>query len=449
MKRWSIVITLVGIVVLALSSTSITKTTLRLWDIPNGRIQEFMTEAIEDWNKEHPEIKVDYTVISGAGIEPWMKIGASIAAGEGPDVAATHIRVSDDWTFAGLMAPIPESVWSKDYIEENFPGTGIKWFQWDIEAGTFGADDGEYYLLPWSTQMAVLDYNVDLVEEVGIDPAQLEGNLTWDRLIAIAQKSTKRTSDGNLTQAGFTYEGHGWVWWQAITYSLGGHLFKPADNISGYVSNADSFESLKALQLLWDIVNKYKLFDPGFMSWIEAFGTEKTAMTSGWGWVDYYMKDNFPNVNYRGAVMPTFSGLPPYGMARPAPWYGVPNANGNPNYSKDEETIWKFFKEFMLSDNVIDGIGYSTGCIPTYKPIMDNPERMEKYFTNSTFSAQLKMLPYTVFAGDEINEEFMEAINLEERMLYQNMAPSEAVKEYIQNVNKLLAEKKIWITQEG
>lgn len=451
MKRWSIVITLVGLVMLALGSTSVAKTTLRVWDTPNGRVQEFLTGAIKDWNQKHPDINVEYTVISGTGIEPWMKIGTSIAAGEGPDVAASHIRVTDDWSFSGLMAPIPKSVWSQDYIEKNFAGSGIEWFQWDVPAGygTVGTGKGEYYLLPWNTQMAVLFYNVDLVKQAGIDPAVLESDLTWDKLIPIAQKLTKRTSSGQLTQAGFTFEGHGWVWWQAITYSLGGHLFKPAKNISGYDSNAGSPESLKALQLLWDMVNKYKLFDPGFMSWNEAFGTGKAAMTAGWGWVDYYMQDNYPTINYRGAVIPTFSGQPPYGMHRPATCFGVPNENGNPNYAKNEQTIWKFFKEFMLSDNVLDEMGYATGCIPTYKPIMNDPKRMEKYYKNSVYNAELKMFPYTPFVGDEINEEFMEAINLEELMLYQNMPPSEAVKVYIKNVNKLMDSKKIWVTSKA
>ncbi len=450
--RQCLVLAIVLLVVFLATSVGYSKVELQMWDQPNVRLNEMMREKIEEWNKNNPEIQVTYTVIPGSGFEPWMKIGASLGSHEGPDICTSHIRVSDDWAFNGFLAPIPETVWSKDYIKENFPEFVSKWYLWDIEGDVSSigkGDKGDYYLIPTGTQMAVLFYNVDLVKEGGIDPTQLEEGLTWDRLIEIAEKLTKRTGDGQLIQAGFSFEKHGWVWWDTILYSLGGHKYKPGPTKSGYVSNADSSESMQALQLEWDIFNKYKLFDPGFLNYLEGFGVGKVAISAGWGWIDRYMVDTYPNINYRGCVIPTFSGQPPYGMHRPAEWWVVPSAKSNPNYEKNKDATWKFFKEVLMSEDVLDLVEYYTGNISFYKPVVENPERMKKYQENSVLNAQLKMFPYTRFVGDEINEEFEAAIELEDNMLYNKIPPTEAVRSYIEKVNQILDERFRWITPEG
>lgn len=452
MKRSCMVVLLVGVMTLVLSGAGFTKkVTLKYWDDRSVSINEWKKEAIEKWNTEHPDIKIDYLPLPGVAVDPYLKMGASLGVGKGPDIGTSHIRWSDDWAFDGFLAPIPEYVLSKADIEKNFPDWAVKYYQWDVEAGSgvVGTGKGEYYLLPLGCQMAVLGVNVDLVEEAGIDMTQLENNLTWDGFISTAEKLTKRTTDGRLIQAGFNYERHGWIWWQQMVYQQGGKMFKPGPTKTGYVSNADSPESLKALQLLWDIVFEHKLFDPGFFDWIEGFGLQKNATVAGWGWMDMYMRDNYPEVNFRGVVIPTFTGRPPYCRQYPAERFIVPSQKGNSKYEEHKEAIWTFYKEFLMSDEVIDMTNFLYGCIPLYKPILDNPERMAKYYAKSVFATELKQLPYTIFAGDEINEEFSEAIRLEERMLLDQVPPSEVIKEYIEGTNKALDERRRWLTSDA
>lgn len=421
--------------------------TIEFWDNPSQRVNGYMEGVIGAWNKQNPDIQVTYKVIPGNGFEPWLKIGAAIAAGEGPDIASSHIRTSDDWAFAGLLAPIPETVMSESEIQKNFPPYVSKWYKWNAETGKVGS--GKFYVLPTMTQNAVLYLNLDLFKKAGVDPAIMEKNLTWDKLIQAAKKLTVRDKNGRLLQAGFTSEGHGWVWWQSITYSLGGHIFKPGNTKSGYVSNADSKESRQALELLVRLFKTEKVYDPGFLNWVDAFGTGKTAMAAGWGWVGNYFKDNYPDINFEGVIIPTFSGKPPYGMHRPAERHLVPNEKGNKNYLAHKDAIWKFYKECLLRLDVIDKLTYLNYCVPIYKPLLDNKDLMGKYYRDSVMATQIKMLPNEPFVGDEINEEFDAAIEMEDNLLYKNFTIDNAVKDYMERVNRVLDERYRWITTEG
>lgn len=422
-------------------------TRLEIWDTASQKINSYMENVTAQWNKEHPDIQVDYKVIPGNGFEPFLKIGASLASGEGPDISASHIRTADDWAFAGLEAPIPESVISEKEIEARFPSYVSQWYKWDVNTGKIGT--GKYYVLPIMTQNAVLYINLDLFKKAGINPAIMDKNLTWNTLIKTAKKLTIRDKNGRLQQAGFTSEGHGWVWWQTITYSQGGHIYKQGNTKSGYVSSADSKESIRALQLLVRLFKQDKVYDPGFMNWSDAFGTGKAAMAAGWGWFGYYLKDNYPDINYKAVVIPTFTGKPPYGMHRPAEKWLVPSAKGNKNYDDHKDAIWKFYKECLMRDDVIDRLIYLSYCVPTYKPILDNKNLMAKYYRDSVMAVQLKMLPNEPFVGDEINEEFDAAIEMEQNLLYKNQTVPNAVNHYMNKVNQALNERYRWITPKG
>ena len=82
------------------------------------------------------------------------------------------------------------------------------------EEATF---DGKAYALPFDTDTRALYYNIGMLEEAGIDPAELDpanGPVTWDRVMEIANQLNE--DDGtNYTRMGFVpwqtwANGQGW-----------------------------------------------------------------------------------------------------------------------------------------------------------------------------------------------------------------------------------------------
>lgn len=446
MRRKLLVLMLISIFALSIQAYA-APVTIELWDNPAQVMNTYMQGVIGVWNKANPNIQVKYTIIPGNGIEPWLKIGTALAAGEAADIVSSHIRFADDWAFAGLVAPIPSSVISDSEIKARFPSFVAKEYKWDIEEMKTGS--GEYYILPIRTQCPVLYLNRDLFKKAGLDPAIMRDNLTWDKLVEMAKKLTIRDKNGRLLQAGYTAEGHAWVWWEAIAYSLGGHKYKPANNKSGFASNADSKEFVQALELTARLWRTEKLYDPGFLNWVDAFGTGKAAMVAGWGWAGYFFKENYPDIDFEGVAMPTFSGKPPYGTQRPAENYIVPSDKGNKKFNDRKDATWKFFKEVLLRTDVVDRLTYSLYCIPIYKPVLENKDLMAKYLRDSTMAAQLKEYPRSVFVGDEINEDFEYAIELEDNLLYKNATVKDAIKVFVDKMNHVLSDRFCRVTPEG
>jgi len=107
------------------------------------------------------------------------------------------------------------------------------------EEATF---DGKAYALPSDTDTRALYYNIGMLEEAGIDPAELDaanGPVTWDRVMEIANQLNEEDADGNYTRVGFIpwqtwSNGQGWHYtfgfsWGADFYDEAGCRVTPDD----------------------------------------------------------------------------------------------------------------------------------------------------------------------------------------------------------------------------
>ncbi len=122
------------------------------------KVEAFMEPAIEQFEKDNPDIDVEIMYESWAG---WIqKYPTSFEAGTQPDVifwwdnkmndssAHEHLVKLDDYLSEDFFSQIPDSVWNL--------------------VNTSGLD-GTYYV-PSSVDTAVLYYNKEVFEAAGLDP---------------------------------------------------------------------------------------------------------------------------------------------------------------------------------------------------------------------------------------------------------------------------------------
>ena len=119
------------------------------------------------------------------------------------------------------------------------------------EEATF---DGKAYALPFDTDTRALYYNIGMLEEAGIDPAELDpanGPVTWDRVMEIANQLNEDDADGNYTRMGFIpwqtwSNGQGWHY--TYGFSWGADFFDEA----GCRVTPDDPNNVEAFQWIYD-----------------------------------------------------------------------------------------------------------------------------------------------------------------------------------------------------
>ena len=143
------------------------------------KVEAFMEPAIEQFEKDNPDIEVDIAYESWAG---WIqKYPTSFEAGTQPDVifwwdnklndssAKDHLVKLDDYLNEDFLSQIPDSVW-------NLVNTSSM--------------DGTYYI-PSSVDTFALYYNKEVFEAAGLDPEAPP--TTWDELLEAAKTIKEKT----------------------------------------------------------------------------------------------------------------------------------------------------------------------------------------------------------------------------------------------------------------
>ena len=166
--------------------------------------------------------------VTGAETEATQLITA-VRGGTGPDV-----YMLDRFTVAQRAADgLLEDLTQFD------PAPLDGYIAFAAEEATF---EGKAFALPFDTDTRALYYNIDMLEEAGIDPAELDpanGPVTWDRVMEIANQLNEEDDAGNYTRVGFIpwqtwSNGQGWHYtfgfsWGADFYDEAGCRVTPDD----------------------------------------------------------------------------------------------------------------------------------------------------------------------------------------------------------------------------
>ncbi len=343
--------------------------TLQFWNGFSGPDGTTMERIVRQFNAEHPGIKVRMQII------PWGtyydKVTLGLAYGGAPDVFVLHCDALPRYADSSSLSCLNDLVAQGDLTADDFTTRPWQASQWK----------GKQYAIPLDCHPQGLYYNVDLFKKAGIvdehGNAKPPSNLQ-EFLHAAKKLTVDRNGDGRPDQWGFVFT---WMRTNYVTFlSQHGGSWLSEDCRR---STLNAPESLAALNLMTDLVDKYKVAPrpEGQDAWI-GFQTGKVAMALE----GIYMLSSLEQqekLNFAGAPCPMF------GKQRGA-WASshllVMPAKISP---EKRRAGWAFIK--YLSDHSLEWA--KGGQVPVRKSILASPG-FKKLSVQYEFSKQLAYVAY-------------------------------------------------------
>lgn len=161
--------------------------TVKVWTYPvHANYEVDLKQLVADFNRTHPNIKVEYEVLSWA--EGPKKFDVALNSGTPPDLYFSGMN--GQYVNTGLALPI-DGFLTDDLRKDFLPGT--------LETMQFG---GKQYGLPLYQSLWGWGANKRILDEAGVDYKSIQENgWTWDEFLAAAQKLGKTLPDGNRQYA--------------------------------------------------------------------------------------------------------------------------------------------------------------------------------------------------------------------------------------------------------
>lgn len=337
-----------------------------------GPITKIVEDMTAEFMKEHPDIKVS-PVYAGNYRDTLTKALTALRGGEPPHIAV--LLSTDMFTLIDENAVIPydevlpasEMSFTKDY----FPG-----FMRNSQTG------GKTWGIPFQRSTIVLYWNKELFTEAGLDPEK--GPQTWDDLVAMGQKLTKKDASGKVTQWGVAIPTTGYAYWmlQALAIQNGIELM----NEAGTEVYFDNPKTVEALQFLVDLAYKHEVSPKGTIDWSTTprdFFERKSAIM-------WTTTGNLTNVK-TNAKFPFGVGMLPARVR-----LGSPTGGGNfyifKKSSPEERKAAVAFARWMTTAERAAQWGIDTGYVAV-RPDAWTTERMQKY---------MEGFPYAAVARDQL-----------------------------------------------
>lgn len=237
------------------------------WDVANANSYKIVDKVIEQFEKEHPKVKVRYTSgIRKNDYSEWL--AQKILQGKMPDVA---MILSDDFeqlVFLKVIQNLDQFAKKDKDFDEN------KFYQ---SALSIGRCEGGQYALPYEIVPMLMFVNKSLLNREGFMVPR--DNWTWNDLYTICSEITKDTDqDGIIDQFG-TYN-YGWT---ELVYSNGKQLFNQ-DGSQVFLNDQKVIESVKFLKKLLELNKEVKVtqndFDAGKVAFMPlSFAEYRTYKT--------------------------------------------------------------------------------------------------------------------------------------------------------------------------
>ncbi|MBB3996683.1 extracellular solute-binding protein [Aureimonas pseudogalii] len=151
--------------------------TVALWDFFVGGDGVRMKALLADFNKEHPDIKIEATSLEW-GVPFYTKVRTSAAVGQGPDVMSYHL--------SRLPLALTEKVLT-EVTPDDLAAAGLKKEDFFPNALEAASDGGKLYAVPFDIHSVVLYYNKTYLK--GTEFLDANGNLTGITDLASFEKA--------------------------------------------------------------------------------------------------------------------------------------------------------------------------------------------------------------------------------------------------------------------
>jgi multiple sugar transport system substrate-binding protein len=172
-----------------------------------------MQGMVDQYNGQASGHQVKLVQIPPAEVTDVTKLMTAVRGGTGPDVYHLDRFIVAQRAADGLLQNLGE-----------FGADLSAFLPFARAEATF---DGQPYAIPFDTDARAIYYNKGMLQQAGVDPAELDpsnGPPTWDRIAEIANQLNQKDSSGNYSHLGFVP----WVnqgWHYTYGFSWGGQFF--------------------------------------------------------------------------------------------------------------------------------------------------------------------------------------------------------------------------------
>jgi sn-glycerol 3-phosphate transport system substrate-binding protein len=324
-----------------------------------GPITKIIDGYAAAFEKENPGIKIN-PIYSGTYQDTIAKVLTAAKSGEPP---VTAVALSTDmYTLIDEGAVIPFDEVAKSADDKKWMKSFYPAFMANSETG------GKIWGIPFQRSTVVMFWNKEAFKAAGLDPEKAPQ--TWDELVSMGEKLTKRDASGNVTQWGVQIPSSGFPYWlfQGLTTENDAILM----NEAGTKTYFDKPGVIEALQYWVDLSKKYKIQPPGIIEW----GTTPKDFFERKVAIMWTTTGNLTNVR-KNAPFPFGVAMLPKKKRR-----GSPTGGGNfylfKKASPEQRAAALKFIKFMTTPERAADWGIETGYVATRPDAWETPA-MKKY----------------------------------------------------------------------
>lgn len=388
------------------------------WGVPQIDVYKIYDEAIEDFEKEHPNIRIEYR--SGTLMEDYSEwLAQQILSGNEPDV---FIVLEEDFsTFAsiGMLENLENKIKEDPSIHKS---------EFYEKAWNAGQYDGKQYCIPMQVVPTFMIMNTTLLENNEIQKPHSDWSVK--ELYDISKRITQdNNQDGYLDQFGL--QGYRW---EHIYYGLG-EQFNKGNSVRKLYNEdtlASAIDQMKAFHQLneGEIVNTTD-FDQGQV----AFKTFSLAEFRAYKPYPYRVK-KYLDFNWEAIPFPK---IDDYSSA--SKLYSV--QLGMSKRSKDKESAWQFLKYLVNDERVQKNVWKYTYAMPS------KPQVVEEIYAegNEEETVLDALFLETIIESSVVDPSYKEFNKIKKLMdirvdlgIYQDENTQDIIRDIRSGVNEIISE---------
>ncbi len=278
----------------------------------------------------------------------------------------------------GLLEPLSDRYFEADWLRETFGfQEALYW-------------EGDTYIIPPGSLMTGAFYNKTLWQEGGLTDEDVPR--TWDEMLEIAKTLTQWDDNGDVVTAGLSMHAEAFRIARDWPGQHGGYHYSRE---LGRVFDSTGWR--KFMEFYIRAIVEEKVDSPKMPPYLEAFPTNRAAMTVNKGWLVGTFTNQFPDLEF--GVFPT-----PLAADRPDNgWWGIADDLGfgytvNQFASDDEKEAANALLRYLYGDDdFMGGWAVNSAAVPSKLSVREWPEFQEPKIQTFMLTA-----PYRApFGGEE------------------------------------------------
>ncbi|MBD2868050.1 ABC transporter substrate-binding protein [Paenibacillus arenilitoris] len=234
---------------------------LEYWTPFSGGDNQFMTEMVNRFNRENPDIEV--VQVNARLDDYYSRLRTAILSGNAPELAILHQTSLPQFVQNGYI----------EKLEEPARQVGLDWSGFNANILDSTVYDGEHYAVPLDTHTLVMYYNKSYLRAAGVlDGAErpIVGQGAADFEAFLGKLKAAVPADVAPMAQPSTRIDAVWLWWSLYNQMKGGGAFYNEDASEAVFDNPQALQALRFVHGLYksrlippDINDAFKLFYDG------------------------------------------------------------------------------------------------------------------------------------------------------------------------------------------